>query len=922
MPVYSPITLESKEAVHFFIQTITPDSIVVRIELNVSDPKQIPDLDDYLLDGSSLFVGPSPAELIRFLNEYPANENGLISIQDDGIPKFIEQIRGEWARFTSGDIETLLHTHPVQKKAKFILVATNQIVNGVGLAIALPKVSVNGVLMDAAEISRKLKPGIQYVNTDAGWIPADNLRQIGIGPMGRAVNGVALDKGTLLKPEEILERGGPRMEGPWSKLEFSDLVWPIRTDNLILGYLQFLTRWGLSGGVKGGAASWMASLVDYLQELTREYPSVRVLLVGSKNQIDVMRKNHYEQISFTWLTSSSEVSRYKLSDTFCLGVTPSVLGKQEDLRSLKYDVLVMMEPDAMTKSTETQTYSVLSQIKARIRLSLFSEAGYLDQPNVKWTHLCLLKLQSTTEQNWVILNPDNPHKKLPNPYRMKVNSSKRATPDDILFTEFNMDDENGSTPGGISTGNDTSAGIKIDYVTRELLFTRQAKSFVDRIEKLASAVPFMAYRPTYNDMTASQQKWYFFWRGEVRSNRYPDTDLTYIFIFIYEIINGVGWTKPELGLDQLIKLLRHYGGTHRQLQNYLIDWICDFALLHSLQLHVSDIAPDPFMLELLPVVILDKELLEKFQESPIKIPINLLLTLSNYDLKKSRFFQSEGRVDLEHYVPRVFAVVDAYVTKTYSTRLVQMFSPGENLQTVRHLFGGAVYDSTSSKETLTIYHLPLRNHVPLREFVTQLIRYTENKLRIIKGYKSRLKEIKFDSEIELLIDRYLSREFSQQTAKPVINIDKNRLAQLLEETEYVREMLTIEEDSLVEEPIGISQAGALDEGSERDNISAAAKDPTVKLSKEWLRNAEVLGDEWLQLASSFTEVHFEALAALMSDSPTELKKLAEDNGTMPSLLIDEINQAAMEYVGDLILSEEGIVEDYLEFIKVMRGEGI
>ncbi|MNP65616.1 hypothetical protein D3C76_1612220 [compost metagenome] len=51
------------------------------------------------------------------------------------------------------------------------------------------------------------------------------------------------------------------------------------------------------------------------------------------------------------------------------------------------------------------------------------------------------------------------------------------------------------------------------------------------------------------------------------------------------------------------------------------------------------------------------------------------------------------------------------------------------------------------------------------------------------------------------------------------------------------------------------------------------------------------------------------------DGSQALLKLAAANGTMSELLIDEINEIAMDILGDLIIEGEDIVEEYISMLR-------
>ena len=76
-------------------------------------------------------------------------------------------------------------------------------------------------------------------------------------------------------------------------------------------------------------------------------------------------------------------------------------------------------------------------------------------------------------------------------------------------------------------------------------FFSDMKKYADTVGQKAEFVPFMQYWPTYDSMDRRQRAWYFYWRTQVRNGEYPDTDLSYIFVHIYELLSGCGWKQAS-----------------------------------------------------------------------------------------------------------------------------------------------------------------------------------------------------------------------------------------------------------------------------------------------------------------------------------------------------------------------------------------
>ena len=88
------------------------------------------------------------------------------------------------------------------------------------------------------------------------------------------------------------------------------------------------------------------------------------------------------------------------------------------------------------------------------------------------------------------------------------------------------------------------------------------------------------------------------------------------------------------------------------------------------------------------------------------------------------------------------------------------------------------------------------------------------------------------------------------------------------------------------------------------------------------KNYVELADEWTEFMKRLPTYELQVLKALVQGNPNaEIKKIAEENITMPELLIDLINDRALNTIGDLIiepsdgLNTPGISAEYLTNVK-------
>ena len=95
---------------------------------------------------------------------------------------------------------------------------------------------------------------------------------------------------------------------------------------------------------------------------------------------------------------------------------------------------------------------------------------------------------------------------------------------------------------------------------------------------------FQRYYPTYEDMTDAQLRGYFTWRTRYRAGEAPEASLSFLFVYAYELLCGVGAASPADALAALARLRDTYGQLpgNGALQSYLTTWMSDLAIYHGL----------------------------------------------------------------------------------------------------------------------------------------------------------------------------------------------------------------------------------------------------------------------------------------------------------------------------------------------------
>lgn len=77
-------------------------------------------------------------------------------------------------------------------------------------------------------------------------------------------------------------------------------------------------------------------------------------------------------------------------------------------------------------------------------------------------------------------------------------------------------------------------------VRKEQNFYLQGKLMATYEDNYQKKQSFLRYYPTYHELTVGQARTYFAWRTKVRNNIYEKVSNSYAYIYLYELLNGIG----------------------------------------------------------------------------------------------------------------------------------------------------------------------------------------------------------------------------------------------------------------------------------------------------------------------------------------------------------------------------------------------
>lgn len=114
------------------------------------------------------------------------------------------------------------------------------------------------------------------------------------------------------------------------------------------------------------------------------------------------------------------------------------------------------------------------------------------------------------------------------------------------------------------------------------LFVEQARLMENFEDDFPYEGEFSSYFPTYESMTNAQLRGYFTWRTHVRRGKVEQTSLSFAFVYLYELVNGIGATPGEDAFRAIESFWQAYRAFDPTLDRYVRPWLVDYVAYHDL----------------------------------------------------------------------------------------------------------------------------------------------------------------------------------------------------------------------------------------------------------------------------------------------------------------------------------------------------
>ena len=127
-------------------------------------------------------------------------------------------------------------------------------------------------------------------------------------------------------------------------------------------------------------------------------------------------------------------------------------------------------------------------------------------------------------------------------------------------------------------------------------FYRQGKYMEDYEDDFVGNFPCRQFYPTYHDLDVRQLRCYFAWRSAVRRGEYRPVSLSLAYIYLYELLCGIGAAAPQDAFDRMREFETGFldaGLGNAGMRHNLRRWMFAFAVMHDLPPELARQYADP-----------------------------------------------------------------------------------------------------------------------------------------------------------------------------------------------------------------------------------------------------------------------------------------------------------------------------------------
>ena len=493
------------------------------------------------------------------------------------------------------------------------------------------------------------------------------------------------------------------------------------------------------------------------------------------------------------------------------------------------------------------------------------------------------------------------------------------------------------------------------------LFYRQAKFMEEFTDDYEPVSGFNMYYPYYQHMGYDYLRTYFTWRTKVRRGEIQPISLSYIFLYIYELLSGIGTDSPADGLSKLLAIWDTFSKENPTIEKYLPKWLKDYHIFYVLPQSFSEFAEERRLQRYYSLTLLFADNTEN--------KLGLWNGVSGYDVESSKFYKEGNEELFSNCFNAVYSGIQDFCVKRntrFEDLLIYSVSRRSPWQPFKQaLFGNRVrqtdreviiseYERYYCKNSEWTANLPIY-YSSQKDFVGYIIKKTEACLRQAVNYKYKLvaeikpggkpfMELKRPAAKRAELDKVIEKavaDFYRDLTRTVVEVDFHNLARIRREAKGTQDSLLVPEDELHDRSAQLKEekGGAATSAATPATTPAATQAPTpastpdhdeeatgtaIHSDTQQSEPAELTmsySDGWKALKGALTDIERKALFITLQ-GVVSIKAFADENSIMLEVLADCINEKAADCIGDSILELEDemiIYDEYREEIVRMVG---
>ncbi len=492
----------------------------------------------------------------------------------------------------------------------------------------------------------------------------------------------------------------------------------------------------------------------------------------------------------------------------------------------------------------------------------------------------------------------------------------------------------------------------------EITIVKQGKFMQDITDDYGKSAFCAIERPIYGALSIEQLRTYFTWRTDVRRGVYNRTDKPYIILYCYELLNKIGVLSSTDAFNRLLAVWENCRSFCPYLDRIMPVWLKDFYAFNNIDEDFSKleqafpVSPDQT----------DKSISELFSGN-YHNKLEQLMSCSSYNLKGSIFMKEENSEELmnsaletvlndlaEYFRNRDISLFELLCGRTKKDFSWTPFSGAYVNLDQMDGFHSCRINSTERfclKRGQPCYET--FEFSPYRNFIGYVLKSTEAALRKRTGFKYSISanlnpvledflnrdklhraasEVEFTEIIPAAVNKwcdkngiypkpkikkskkafeeeYYSPDYGPITP-PKVEIDVTELDRIRSESEEIAKKLIIDDEQTppsdvdIEEMTTQIEQEVFEERTEQAAIEVQSQYDFSSLSEDWRSFVNSLDTESLTLLCCITNGNADAFF--------------RQNSVLPETAFEQINDIALQNIGDVVIENGELVTDYINDI--------